>query len=372
MQNKPDLTMDSLRNSLCLFNWNLLVGGSPIFIPNIRGLAFLLRIHGVILIIVYLYLSTSSALDVAVPSKSPAIIYYMMRTWEAAHDIFAVTAIIVMWMSRGRLMQVLEKLCKVLNEQDRKDLRRMSILCILFRLIELIFIEVFFLFVLFRSNLLKGCSFFDVTHFFILYIQTDNWTFKIVSFLIVMLRVIHMAEQNSLKCLKEDLWRLHPSKVYKEIQDNIQLKDEFMSIVSILPCTLFLYLFVAAVCTIARLQVTTLDSSISKEELLYAKLAIGRVLLAVLEVAFVSFYTNSVCLESQRTLESLETDIIVNQDALHWLYVLVKIKEAKEYEYKAFHFFAINKQLLLSFLSAFVTFTVLFVQLINQGIQMNQ
>ena len=111
MQNKPDLTMDSLRNSLCLFNWNLLVGGSPIFIPNIRGL------HG--------------------------------------------AAIIVMKMSRGRLMQVLEKLCKVLNEQDRKDLRRMSILCILYRLIELILIRVFFLFVLFRSNLLKGCSFFD-------------------------------------------------------------------------------------------------------------------------------------------------------------------------------------------------------------------
>ena len=364
--------MDSLKNSLCLFNWNLLVSGSPIFVPKLRGLHVVVKIHGVILIILYLYFSTSSALDVALPSKSPPIIYYMMRTWEGAYDTFSITAIIVMWMSRERLMQVLEKVCKVLNEQDRKDLRRMSILCILYRLIELILIRGFFLFVLFRSNLLKGSSIFDFTHLFILYVQTDNWSFKIVSFLVVMLKVIHIAEQNSLKCLKEDLWRLHPTKVYQEIRNIIQLKDEFMSIVSILPCTVFLYLFVAAVCTIARLQVTSLDSSMSEEELLFAKLAVGRVLLAIIQVAFVSFYTNSLCLESQRLLESLEADIIVNQDALHWPFVLAKIKEAKEYEYKAFHFFAINKQLLLSFLSAFVTFTVLFVQLINQGIQMNQ
>ena len=364
--------MDSLFSSLSLFNWDLLIGGSPIFIPKIRGLYVAARIHGVILIILYLYFSTSSALDVGLPSKSPPIIYYMMRTWEAVHDICGITTIIVMWKSRERLMEVLEKLCKVLKEQDRKYLRRMSVFCILYRFIDLVLIRAFFVFVLFRGNVLRGTSIFDLTHFLVLYVQTDNWYCKIISFVVVMLKVIHIAEQNSLQSVKESLWRLHPTKVYKEIRDIIELKDEFMSIVSILPCLLFLYLFVATVCSIARLQVTSLDSNLSGEELLYAKLAVGRMLLAVVQVAFLSFYTNSLCRESQRTLESLEADIVMNQDALQWPFVLEKIKEAKQYEYKVSHFFPINKELLLSFLSAFVTFTVLFVQLINQGIQMNQ
>ena len=51
----------------------------------------------------------------------------------------------------------------------------------------------------------------------------------------------------------------------------------------------------------------------------------------------------------------------------NWTVLLFQeISEAKQYEFTAYAFFPINKQTLLAFVSAFVTFTVLFVQLINQ------
>ena len=59
--------------------------------------------------------------------------------------------------------------------------------------------------------------------------------------------------------------------------------------------------------------------------------------------------------------------MILNKEINHWTLLLFQeISEGKQYEFMACGFFPINKQLLLAFLAAFVTFTVLFVQLINQ------
>ena len=43
-----------------------------------------------------------------------------------------------------------------------------------------------------------------------------------------------------------------------------------------------------------------------------------------------------------------------------------QIKEGKKYEYKVWHMFKLNKALLPAFVASFVTFTVLFEQIINQ------
>jgi len=72
---------------------------------------------------------------------------------------------------------------------------------------------------------------------------------------------------------------------------------------------------------------------------------------------------------SKKRLEAMARFIIQTRDPNEWSFVLLTIRETKQYEYNAFNTFVINKNSLLSFAASFVSLTVLFVQLINQQYQ---
>ena len=80
-----------------------------------------------------------------------------------------------------------------------------------------------------------------------------------------------------------------------------------------------------------------------------------------------SFMTSHFCSESEKELKELQLNIISSRNPEKWNFVFNKMKEAQDYEYKAYGFFRINKQLVLTFCSSLISFTLLFVQLINPG-----
>jgi len=55
-----------------------------------------------------------------------------------------------------------------------------------------------------------------------------------------------------------------------------------------------------------------------------------------------------------------------SKNPIEWEFVLTKIDKTQQYQYKAFGFFDLNNQTFLSFVAAFISMSVLFVQLINQ------
>ena len=308
--------------------------------------------------------------SVQVSEDSSFLLYLCLRVWEVVYNICAILTIVIIWSERKKFIEILQRISSSLSGTDRRYLFRLSLFMFLHKLLfVLLFRGYFFLAIAMKEiNLVwihsLDKSFPIITHAFTI---QHNWENVVMSLFITMVRAIHLAEDNVFRSLEQNLGKISPKILYKQLHRLLQVKKHFVKCISILPFLLFSYLFIGSICSIVRLKALVSDSSVASEQKMYCIVSATRVCVTVIEVAIFATYTNYLCSRTKSKLEQIQYNISLNEDRLQTIVVMKMIDDSKEFQYRAADFFVINRELLISFSAAFVTFTVLFVQLINQS-----
>ena len=200
------------------------------------------------------------------------------------------------------------------------------------------------------------------------YARIHDWFGSAWSLYLALLKVIHLTEANMVKELTENIQEKSPKNTYNKVRKIILFKDDFSRQVTIVVCLMFVQVFVSVVSNVCRFQVTYYSNNLSQSSQIFALFAFGIMVIALLRVTFLVLMTHKWSRESQERLVLLSDTIVNSRYTCQWQPTLDIIQVAKGYEYRAADFFAIDRNLLLSFVSSFVPFTVLFIQLINQGL----
>ena len=347
--------------------WSLMISGSFLFSTRSLLVKLAVFVHGFGLFATHIILTHKSVISINVQSSASMF----FEIWGIVHDLIAITTVVLFWKSRVKLLDLMNCLFGYLSDKNIKDLRR---LCMFFFVTGFTFILIFrFLnVVLLFWSLGFGPHMLSLRMFSLIYAQFHLWDYLIPVVYIVFVKMIHLAEQHALVTLLNQELLINPVTVYDEIRRFILIKDKFVASVSYLPPLLFFFVFGQSVAAIIYHQATTWTGFGTSIQQTFTQIIMSRLLINLILLSYMSLLTSNLSKQSREKLDFLESKIIHSNKKQRWIYVLEKIKEAKGYEFKAYGFFSINKQLLLSFLSSLVSFTVLFVQLINQGDAQNK
>ena len=195
----------------------------------------------------------------------------------------------------------------------------------------------------------------------------DSWEVIGLATFISVLKIIHFAEKNIIESLTNqfdnDSKNINQDIVYESITKFMRLKNMLTKSMSFIICLFFLNMFADFVMAAIRLQKPRFRTE--EEESFSFGLDAVRLVMTVVEIIYLTFLTTNLCQESQDNLETLETRIARTRQPRKWMFVMFKIIKAQNYEYEAWNLFAINKEILLSFTAALVSFTVLLAQLLG-------
>ena len=335
-----------------------MISGSFLFSSRSLFLKLIVSVHGFGLLAAHIILAHNSL--IATDQTNRSAFYYV---WGIFHDVISVNTLVLFWKSRVKLLELMNCLFGYLSDKNIKHLRR---LCMFFFVTGFTFVLTFRLLnvVLLFWSLGFGPHVFSLRMFSLFYVQFHLWDYLIPVVYIVFVKMIHLAEQHALVTLLNQELLIDPVAVYDEIRKFILIKDKFVASVSYLPPLLFFFVFGQCAATIIQYQLES-GTRISVQKT-HLQITVSRLLINLILLSYMSLLTSNLSEQSQRNLDYLESKIVHSKNRQSWTCVLEKIKEAKGYEFKASGFFSVKKQLLLSFLSSLVTFTVLFVQLINQ------
>ena len=362
--------MEEMRQALVPLNLNLFLSGCPLFVPNNKWFRLILTFYGIWLLLAHFY-AIIVYTAVRLPAETSILILITVRVWETVYNGCANLTIIIIWFSRHRLLEILGKISCFLRPKNRRFLFRLSVAMLLHKILFTASFRGYFFLVVVVNEETEEIWHRKLYKFFGIIVHTlmgqQNWECVMMSLFIVTLTALHLAERNALVRLEENLGKFSPKLLYKKLHRLLWIKKDFVNCISVLPFFLFSYLFIAFVCCLVRLQALSSDPLVATESKIYGVISAIRLCITVTEVALMAFYTNYLCSKSRTILEQIEYQINLNQDRLKKRFVMKMIEESKRYEFRAADFFVINKELLLSFFSALVTFTVLFVQLINQS-----
>ena len=361
--------MEELRQALAPLNLNLYLSGCPLFVPNNKWLRLALNLYAFWLLVGHLYI-TIVLTSVGLPAETSILILLTVRVWETVYNGSANLTILIIWFSRHRLVQILERVSCFLRPENCRFLFRMSLVMILHTILCIALFRGYFFYVVLNREI-EGMGHHEVYEFlniiFNLLIVPHYWENTVLSLFLVTLTAVHLAERNALEKLQQNIVKISPKQLYKVLHRLLFIKKDFVNCISVLLFFLFSYFFIASVCFIVRIQALISDPSVPVENKTYSMISPTRLSVTVTEVVLLVFYTNYLSSKSRTTLDQIEYEINIKEDRLKERFIMKMIEASKKYEYRAADFFAINKELLLSFFSAFVTFTVLFVQLINQS-----
>ena len=337
-----------------------MISGSFLFSSRSLFLKLIVSVHGFGLLAAHIILAHNSL--IATDQTNRSAFYYV---WGIFHDVISVNTLVLFWKSRVKLLELMNCLFGYLSDKNIKHLRR---LCMFFFVTGFTFVLTFRLLnvVLLFWSLGFGPHVFSLRMFSLFYVQFHLWDYLIPVVYIVFVKMIHLAEQHALVTLLNQELLINPVTVYDEIRRFILIKDKFVASVSYLPPLLFFFVFGQSVAAIIYHQATTWTGFGTSIQQTFTQIIMSRLLINLILLSYMSLLTSNLSEQSQRNLDYLESKIVHSKNRQSWTCVLEKIKEAKGYEFKASGFFSVKKQLLLSFLSSLVTFTVLFVQLINQ------
>ena len=361
--------MDALQQSLSPLNWNLLMSGCPLFKSTNKCVRLAVCGYGCLLVIADIFLVVSYIYSGNPPEASSLLLLLMFSVWNVAYSTLAVSTLFVIWSSRKGFLRILSKISTLLSNEDKKRLHFLSLLLLVYKILFMLVYRGSYSWSWY--NKLSGSWHKNLWSFLPsivnLSVQLHDWELIIISLFIPFLYVIHLAEKNVMNILNQNLQKIGPVFLYRQLHAVLSLKEHFMECVSFLPLFLYSFIFIESVGCIVRLHLS-MDSPLElNDKRLTAILLNTRNIMIVSHTVLLTLYTDHLSCQSTSHLKKMEYEINTKHDHLRKRNVLLLIQEAKMYEYRAANFFVINKELLLSFFSAFVTFTVLFVQLINQS-----
>ena len=355
-------TMDKLIHSLKPLNWNLSMSGCPIIPYKSKPVNVFLKLHAIILIILTVW---NFKLDVSVVSDVPLVVQVLMYFWNLQHYTCSISFITIVWTARQSLQLLLKELSEYLTDKDYKKIRIYSACLLVYKALHLSIMRALLVFLLIWQRSSQGVTWIVMLH----YVYIHDWFTSGLSLYLALLKVIHLAEANIVTELTENVQEKSSKDIYNKVRKIIEFKENFSRQVTIPVCFMFVTAFVTTVGNVCRFQITYYNHNISKSHRIYSLLTLGRMVVALLRVTFLVLMTHKWSRESQEKLVLLSATIVNSRYTCQWQPTLDIIKVAQEYKYRAADFFVIDRKMLLSFVSSFISLSVLFIQLINQGFQ---
>ena len=360
--------MESLKRSLRPFNWDLSLSGCPIFAYKKKAVNYFMKIHALLLVVIFFGTLTKNTADSAVNTSD--IVRFITFLWNILVFSYRLTFILIVWRVREQLVLLLKEFTNYLTKENYGQISRFATKLFLHKLLFILFGKGSYLLSIFfkdfHDNNWIGIG--NGMRIIIFYKEIHDPFVGTFSLYLGLLKVLHLVERNMIADLKWNVSKRSSRLVYYSIRDCIQLKNRVSKQVSILVFMMFGYLFLHAVCSICRFQLVYFNGQVPTLAKTWALASIARLIVYFSQAVFLVFITHKWTQESQEDLSSLADTIVSVHGIRKWSTVLEEIKVAQEYKYRAFDFFNIDRNLLLSFVSSFVSLTVLFIQLINQGI----
>ena len=357
--------MESLEYSLHPLNWDLSLSGCSIFPYKWKSLNYLLKIQGLILVIVLSFSVYNHATDIGVRNNTPIIINLMMWFWNLWALGYSISFIIIVWRTRASLRVLLQDFSLFLSNKDYGNLRRFTTKLFIHKLLYTLLVKGANVFLIFWEGFqdLNWAGLVSV-----LYYVIHDPVVASLHLYMTLLTVVHLAESNIINGLKSNITKYTSQDVYYKIRKCVLFKDNVSKQISIFVCLTFSYLFIYAVCSICRFQFVFFDNYASAVAKTWALVSVARLTIYISQAVFLVFMTHKLLREFQEKLASLADKIVLLENTQEWHFVLDEIKVAQGYSYNASDFFNIDRSLLISFASSFISLTVLFTQLINQAI----
>ena len=344
--------------------------GFPIFSYKYTFVNLLLRLHGLILIAFLITLAFSQTTDIGVNSNSPTLVRLMVFVWNFVLSAYAVLFTLIVWRSRKVVRLLLEKVSEYLTPHDYYKILQFTLKLFVYRLLTFIILKVLHIFCFFWDGYYhKQWTGVNVLHVMFVYCQVHDAHLGTLSLYLTLLKILDLSETRIIQSLKRAIKNRDPRHFHFMIKKCLYFKENVSNNVSILVCFMFGNLFIDAVCSLCRFQFVFFDDRISIPTKIWALMSLTVVFIHYLEVMFLVFMTHKLSRRSQKKLSSLENTIVSSHDTRDWTSVLLVINVAQKYKYRAFDFFEIDRNLLLSFALSFVSLTVLFTQLINQAMR---
>ena len=363
------MKMEALQQSLSPLNWSLVISGCPLFKSNNKYTRLLVGAYGCFIIIANIIFTVDFLYSVNLPEGSSMLLLLMDKMWDVIYVTLAVSTYLIIWSARKGFLKILTRISTLLSTEDRKKLHFVSLVFLIYKILFMLVYRAFYSWSLYGNLCGPRCK--NWWSFLLIIVHVTlkfhDWQLIIICLFITLLKAIHLAETRIMNNLNQNLEKVEPKVLYRQLHKTLSLKEQFMECVSFLPLFLYCYIFINSVCCIVMLQVSMDNPSESDDDRLSTILLnisnIARVSLSILLI----LYTDYLSCQSRSQLRKMEYQINMKQDRLKKRFIMKMIEESKMYEYRVANFFVINNELLLSLFSALVTFTVLFVQLINQS-----
>ena len=352
--------MKALTKSLTCFQWSLSLSGCLFFPSKSSLVTFLIQTHGLFLLVASLNFgfypwtiySQNSFLD----------IMYQTRFFLFAFCSFS--TIILFWKTRSELLSILRFLSNRLTRTDLRHLRRVSISLFIYRII--ITITTRYVRRILTCYWRGYATYYDFVNWYFYFHHSDIMGLAVF---VIFVKAIHLAEENSMKnlCKRLKAHEAEQDEVYNEVSLFIKIKDKLMSLISLLPFLSFSFCFFSGFYSICHYENMAHQLRFSPNHMTNVLLNFTEVFMSLGLLCYLISVTSCLCSRTTANLDFLQSMILKsNRKQEKWIITLDKIREGKKYEYKVFHMFKLNKALLPAFIASFLSFTVIFEQIINQ------
>ena len=291
MQKK--VVMESLRYSLRPLNWELSMCGCPIFPYKSKFLNYLLNLHGLILIAIFITSLFTKTTDFGIGSDASSIIHFMMFIWNLSSFGYCIVLNLVVWRAKNQLIILLRELSQYLTRKDHFKILGLTTKFFLHKLLYTFVVRGLIVTFTFWENFHdKKWTGFHPNQIMLIYSHMHDQVVATLSLYLSLLFVVHLAEGNIITGIQKDLSKHPPHFVYHTIKQCVELKNIVSQKVSILVCFMFGYLFVNAVCNICRFQFVYShgETSIPRNVLVF--ISLSRLLIYSVQAIYLSFKTH--------------------------------------------------------------------------------
>lgn len=338
-------------------NWILIITGCRLYSSKFLVFNILDNLQALLLIVAHLLFVYGMY-----SHGSHMNITYAEKVRMVYQQAIGITFIVVLRSSRKKLRSFLKSIEKSLTLRDFKDLYRYSVIIGIPHWIFLIIMAVLKIY-----YFVIKAGFSHIDFFIVLYTELNSWVFGGVPALMFSIRALHFREKNTTQIILQDISRenthISPPKVSLFIKKVLRKREDLMSLFSCLPCSWYLYIFIKSVAIFLTIQASLRNF---KESFILLSIAsLVEWITLVFLLVFIMFEVGSLLEESRQRLQRLSEKAILLKDTQSWLQVQNDICQAEKFEYRAWDVFSMNKSFVLGFVSSLLTFTVLFVQVIN-------
>ena len=268
--------------------------------------------------------------------------------------------IFVLMKNRKYLNSILKRILPLLSKKDKKCLWKLSIsgcTCSILFIIYLIVIYPLYYFV--RKQTYDNFKLFKT----IFYILGQKDCFSICGRFVYCfyIRMISLREKQFLQRIQKESKFLTPGKVSNQQRKLLAFKNFVQDRFSILPAVWFLKEVIFSLG-----PVLTQQQSWSKQnQLFYWLMNIMPPVYSLLAHIFLVCYVDHCKQDVDAQIDRL-TESLSSQDYDKWQTIINELDRAKEFNYSASNLFEVNKRTGLSFISALITLTILFEQLLSK------